>query len=437
MDEANKNHADTSNTICRSELLMLLLLLLLPRSACMPSLTTACKFMIAVLLCFSQGLDQVEGLVTPTIATISPRGFAIKSPPSPYVSSNQWHHHQQQQQQRLLELREGTQDDNRPLQESPQAAAKEVASKESPVVVAEEEEERPEFIPMYTGLNKDCDWELAMPPIPLRTELALLDSGVLWRRGEFGRIPNDSPRFDDIDGKCRELGMTLTQAFLVRKQLLVTKAMTNSWKLVQRYPFIEEQFRTKQRTLLQLSGDLSVPPVNIVRVIVRARVEDAHPELRPRDKKIIVRDVINESNQDNVDTFLESDWEVEQLQIAKDFDVIGYSSQASEIESSKWENAIYEYLTERNINFLTEDDLRDAGAKYTPDCLLLDDVVINGQKVRWIDAKNFYGSGLRESNAMTKKMKKQIDRYEAEFGGSGAVVFKQGFSEKFIQKIFL
>jgi hypothetical protein len=184
-------------------------------------------------------------------------------------------------------------------------------------------------------------------------------------------------------------------------------------------------------TLLSLSRDLELPPVSIVRAIIRVRVDNAYPDMLDRDRKQIVKSIINEDNAELVDLFL-ADWEVEQLQAAKAFDVIGYQRDPSEIESNKWEQAIYTFLNERNINYLTEDELRAGGSRTTPDVLLLDNCVINGQQIRWIDAKNFYGSGLKESSGIVKKMEKQIAKYETEFGGSGAIMFKHGFSQKFI-----
>mmetsp|Transcript_11918 Transcript_11918/g.25757 ORF Transcript_11918/g.25757 Transcript_11918/m.25757 type:complete len:389 (+) Transcript_11918:110-1276(+) len=294
--------------------------------------------------------------------------------------------------------------------------------------------ELPEFIPEYTGITKHIEWKLDQEPVPIQTELDLLKSGVLWRRGEFCAIPDSSDRFYEIERKCKELGMTVNQGFLIRKQTLVTKAMVNAWKLNVQYDQIERKFLSRRKTLLQLSANLDLPPVNIIRAIVRVRVEEAYPDFRERDKKIIVKNIINESDPEMLHEFL-SDWEMQQLQIAKEFDCIGYTSTSmqSAVEASKWEQAIYSFLKEHDINFLTEDEMRAANSSTTPDVLLLDDCVINGQVVRWIDAKNYYGSGLRESKVMVKKTKKQIAKYEDAFGGSGAIVFKRGFSERFMQ----
>lgn len=288
-----------------------------------------------------------------------------------------------------------------------------------------------EFVPKYTGIQREIVWESATKPIPIQKELALFKSGVLFR-GEFSKL-NDE-RLLEVEQKCRDLGMTLDQGLLIRKQLQVTHTMRNTWKLKKYFDSIKGKFCKESRTLLQLSRDLGLPPVNILREIVKERVFQEHPDMEIKDRNKIVKQVIREDNKALVSKFL-TDWELDQLQVAKEVDIVGYESQPAgmEIESEKWEKAIYKFLSDNKINFLTEEDMRAANSRITPDCLLLDDCVINGRKVRWIDAKNYYGSGLRESNGISKKISKQIEKYNAEFGGDGAIVFKNGFSQKYLR----
>lgn len=51
---------------------------------------------------------------------------------------------------------------------------------------------------------------------------------------------------------------------------------------------------------------------------------------------------------------------------------------------------------------------------------------MNGARVRWIDSKCYYGSA--ESKHFMKSLKKQITRYDSVFRGSGAILYKFGFS---------
>ena len=55
---------------------------------------------------------------------------------------------------------------------------------------------------------------------------------------------------------------------------------------------------------------------------------------------------------------------------------------------------------------------------------MLDNVIVNGQPIAWVDAKHFYGADLRFQR---KKTIKQMNRYIEEWG-QGAIVFRHGFS---------
>ncbi len=69
---------------------------------------------------------------------------------------------------------------------------------------------------------------------------------------------------------------------------------------------------------------------------------------------------------------------------------------------------------------------------YHPDVLVLHDLEINGQLVRWIDCKAYYGSGLLTNNKRkyrmlpVNKIQAQVDRYTDKYG-PGAILFLRGF----------
>jgi hypothetical protein len=95
-------------------------------------------------------------------------------------------------------------------------------------------------------------------------------------------------------------------------------------------------------------------------------------------------------------------------------------------EAGRWENQLYAFLDEQGINYVKEEKLRDAGFSRTPDCLILDDCIINAQRVRWVDSKDYFGAGTAKH--MLKKVKKQIRKCEEFSGESGAIVYRNGFS---------
>ena len=213
----------------------------------------------------------------------------------------------------------------------------------------------------------------------------------------------------------------------MRQQLLVSHVVSNTWKIEKFLDKIQRQFGTQQKDILEMSHALNLPPVSIVRAVVKSRVDEAHPHWRARDRKRLVKDIIHD-NSHSSDEFISSrEWE--QLQIAKASDFVGYQEERNDDEAREWEEALHAFLEEHDINYVTEDEMRQAGAQRTPDCLLLDDCTFNGRKVRWMDSKSFYGSGLKQNGYFVKSLKKQIASYETAFGETGAVIFKHGFSQ--------
>ena len=79
-----------------------------------------------------------------------------------------------------------------------------------------------------------------------------------------------------------------------------------------------------------------------------------------------------------------------------------------------FENKIKFVLDKLSIRYKTQLELSDEqirleGISYnTPDFLILDELYINGNKINWIDAKNFYGSNTK---FMIKKIKSQTKKY--------------------------
>lgn len=282
-----------------------------------------------------------------------------------------------------------------------------------------------------TGITRELNWDPVSKPITIRKEIELLESGVLVQGGEFCSLHGD--RLQEVEEECLYLGMTLPQGLLIRRQLMVSKAIRTSWKLKdpKKFGYIVRRFQNEGCPLLQLSQEMDLPPVSILRAVVRERVDEAYPEMFHGDRKRIVKSIIGERDSENVEKFL-TDRELSELQAAKRYDMVGYSEETA--TPVLWEEALYAYLDREEINYVSEEKLRDADMKITPDCLILDDCYINGRLVRWMDCKSFYGSGLRENKHFINSLKKQVGKYESEFNQPGAVVFKHGFCSKLQNK---
>lgn len=272
-------------------------------------------------------------------------------------------------------------------------------------------------------------WEpAAYEPVPISKEIELLRKDVLIRRGEFGKLHGS--RQLEVELECCELGLTFSQALSIRKQLLIKKAISNHWKLKDKDSLEEviSSFEKQKKSLTDIACELELPPVSIFRAIMARRVLENYPGLhavnRRRPAGKILQSIIYD--EEYVGTLL-SEWELKELQNAKRQDMVGYVRHSTSPQD--WENELYSFLDRHQINYAKEEDLRSMGTRSTPDCLLLDDVTINGKKVRWIEFKSYYASGLDENWWFTKKLLQQSKKYKDEFRGEGAIIMKRGFSE--------
>jgi len=282
----------------------------------------------------------------------------------------------------------------------------------------------------FTGIQRDLTWETKLLPVPLNFEARLLESGVLIRRGEFGRLSSD--RVDEIRAACaRHSIMNLSQALNLRKQTLVTQTAFSNQKLLKLSKQLSITF-SSGTNILDLSTQVNQPPVSVIRAILDYRIRQVFPEnLLDSEIKSIVKSIIYlELTGGHLDHHFLSKAEQRQLEIAKTGDVVSYDDPSNKAQSeaaTAWEQSLYSYLDEHKVNYVTEVELREAGASSTPDCLLLDHCTINGQPVRWIDCKNFYGTS--SSKHFLKAARKQILKYESIFNEPGAIVYSLGFSE--------
>lgn len=282
--------------------------------------------------------------------------------------------------------------------------------------------------------RRTIHWSYANP-VPIQKEIKLFMSGALLRRGEYG--PLIGSRALEVKLECAELDIDFDQALCIRKQLLLGKVLKGgSCRLKDNATLksIKKDFEVRRRPILEISKIHDLPPVSIMRSILSSRVSISHPQFTGRDKRCpgprMIRSIINE-DEDVMRRFLLSEWEVNELRIAKEHDVIGYDDAANDA-GGEWERTIYDYLDRCGIRYITEETLRCYGyheGAGTPDCLLLDDVYIHGRHVRWIEFKSFYASGLKETSHFTKKaVGRQVEKYCRAYGKDGAVIMKHGFS---------
>jgi hypothetical protein len=140
--------------------------------------------------------------------------------------------------------------------------------------------------------------------------------------------------------------------------------------------------------------------------------------------------------------FLMSERDHKELADAKLIDQVSYTDeyQIEREASFAWENALYKFLESHEISHMKEEDIREMGHSdptvrltSTPDVLILDDLFINNRQVRWIDSKNFLGTSL--SFHFLKRLNQQSMKYDEEFKGKGAIIYRLGFTKDLQQKL--
>lgn len=283
-----------------------------------------------------------------------------------------------------------------------------------------------------TGIKREIYWEQFAEPVSLASEVALFRRNVLYRPGEFG--PLDASRQLELELECGAVGMTYHQGHSMRKQMLIKQTLKNGDKLKDRKMVerLSKAFANEHKSLLDMSRELNLPPVSIFRSIIWSRLA-RHKVHSNQEKSRIIKSMIYECNMEQINEYL-SDWEFEQMQMAKRNDIVGFAGHDGNT-AKDWEDQVLKFLDSHEINFVVEDDLRQSDAKSTPDCLVLDDLYVNKRPIRWIEVKSFYASGLNDNMYITKKsLFNQVKRYNTEFG-SGAVILKNGFCDVISSKL--
>ncbi|MBU2560446.1 C15orf41 family protein [archaeon] len=88
----------------------------------------------------------------------------------------------------------------------------------------------------------------------------------------------------------------------------------------------------------------------------------------------------------------------------------------------KCEEGIGTWLKEKDITFLTEDEIKKYASTKTPDFLLKSPLDINSTRITWIESKGLFG----DVEEHRRYLKKQFSEY-IKFFGAGMVVYWYGF----------
>ena len=269
--------------------------------------------------------------------------------------------------------------------------------------------EKPMAFPKEAWIPETIHMKWKVSPVP--REINEKVGNYVVRKGEFGWLENK--RMDEIANFVKNMDMTLDQALSLRSAILQEKSVYTFHKLQRNAGKLRSLYE-EGITVVELSKRFDYPPMNIFRGILKARgwsktkIKDA---LREPKKKLNKRDQEEFIAAEGADRVAN----VDQSENAKRADLF------EEILCEHFENK--GVRIRRQPEMVAEQSVEHGRPIRTPDLLLLDHVIINGQPIAWIDAKHFYGADV---NFQRKKTIKQMGRYIEEWG-QGAIVFRHGF----------
>ena len=256
--------------------------------------------------------------------------------------------------------------------------------------------------------NHKFEWQTN--PVPLKDEEALAKFVV--KKGEFGWL--EDSRVDEIGQYVDGKNMNLDQALSLRSALLQQKTVYSHGRLKSK---AKSLFRLYNEgvSVVDLSKRFDFPPMNIFRIILAEK----------RWSKSRIKECLREPTK-------MKKREREEFEKAEAADRVSNVDQSeTHSRADLFEEVLADWFESRGVSLrrqnemVSEQRLEHGRPINTPDILFLDHVEINGQPVAWIDAKHFYGADV---SFQRKKMTKQMSRYIEEWG-SGAVVYRHGFSE--------
>lgn len=254
------------------------------------------------------------------------------------------------------------------------------------------------------------DFEWKLNPVPLSTEEKVASEVV--QRGHFGWLEDD--RVEEIATFVDSENMTLDQALSLRSALLQQKTVYSHGRLKSKSRELAKHYRAGT-SIIELSQRYDFPPMNIFRVVLEAM---------GWSKKKIKESLREPSSMKSR--------EREEFEAAEAADRVSNVDQSEvQVRADLFEDILADWFEEKGVRLrrqpeMVKQQMADHGRPIrTPDLLFLDHVYINGEPIAWIDAKHFYGADV---DFQRKKMRKQMNRYIDEWG-SGAIVFRHGFSE--------
>jgi hypothetical protein len=258
-------------------------------------------------------------------------------------------------------------------------------------------------------------------PITPIDEQNMMDQ--IMERGYYGPFPELIQTQRNLEAylESGKTKMNIHQALSLRSAVLQHKARQRHWYLKVNVKKLFQEYN-RGMSIVHIAKRYDIPPMNVLRqMLSNMNYSKAKMKRGFKNPK---------------EEFEER--EIREFYAADAVDCVSTSNQDEILKKAEaFEMAIESILVQMNVSFVTQKDLeREQQCEFgkpfvTPDFLILDDLYVNGQRIRWIDAKAFYGSNIKSQISDTAR---QMKRY-IELWGVGSIIFLRGYNENFARLI--
>lgn len=214
---------------------------------------------------------------------------------------------------------------------------------------------------------------------------------------------------DDIEKISCNFNLPASVLSVILTQKLVRQTKATFYKIKNQSENITELWESGE-SLVDISKKLNFPPVLTASILLK------HKGISRNGFKRITKDLSKIK-----DARLKKAMEEA---IEKDFIYSPWAHESQCKRAGIGEAVLREWLSSKNISFITEKEALRKGNTETPDFIINGTLSVDGKEVRWIDSKAHFGDVAEHKHIMEK----QFSRYLEIFGG-GMVVYWYGFVE--------
>lgn len=216
----------------------------------------------------------------------------------------------------------------------------------------------------------------------------------------------------------RKKWITPLHALSMRRSYLRNQVLIKHQSIVAKKSHIKQLY-DEGKTIVEIAKNYEYSPVMIFRILLQARGINS---------KVVISKITIDPSSEFAESYLSKRDKLELADAIKN-DIINLPDQSPIIDAADKFEVDVEACFENYPHFTQEHMVKEQTLLYgkpvaTPDLHFPEGVIINGVKVYWIDAKNFYGANI---NNIRSSLVKQAKRY-TQLYGAGAYIFKYSYA---------